>query len=135
MRLVDELPDSFAQGLEGRFLDFLLIAAGFKVTAREKPDQIRQPPTIELGSERYPQHVRVAGVVEVVVLTLQPAHSFEVIGLHESLIVVLDMRVELRRDGQVAKVVNGLAQGVAIKLLVGRDLRHDEVRLAEHHAL
>ncbi|MCY1457057.1 hypothetical protein D9M71_743160 [compost metagenome] len=45
------------------------------------------------------------------------------------------MRIELRRDGPVAEVVDGLAQSVAVELLVSGDLRHDKVCLAQHHTL
>ena len=41
----------------------------------------------------------------------------------------------IRRDADQGDGRERLAQGVAVELFVSGDLRHDEIRLAEHHAL
>ncbi|MCY1382236.1 hypothetical protein D9M69_702370 [compost metagenome] len=57
MRFVDELLHPLAQSLEGRLLDFFLIAAGLEVAPREQADQIRQASTIEASGKGHAQHV------------------------------------------------------------------------------
>ena len=85
----------------------------------------------ELRRERHAQHVGVGRVVDVVVDVLQPAHLRQELGGGEGLVALLDARQELRRDGEVAEVVDRLAQQVAAVGLVGGDLRHREVGLRE----
>ena len=45
--------------------------------------------------------------------------------------MLFDLSVEIRRDSEMTKVVDGLSQGVSAVSFVAGDLRHREIGLAE----
>ena len=131
MGLVDEGEDALLEPAERLLGDGLLELLGLEVAAREQRHQVLELAAPELRRERHAQHVGVGRVVDVVVDVLEPAHLRQELGGGEGLVALLDARQELRRHGEVAEVVDGLAQQVAAVGLVDGDLRHGEVGLRE----
>ena len=129
--LLMKAQDALLQPRERLLGDGVLVLLGLEVAAREQRDEVLQLAAPELRGERHAQHVGVGRVVDVVVDVLQPAHLRQELGGGEGLVALLDARQELRRHGEVAEVVDRLAQQVAAVGLVGGDLRHGEVGLGE----
>ena len=113
MRFVDEIQHARFQSGEGRFGDGFLKLLGLEITSRQQGDQVFEFAALELRGERNAEHVGVFWVVDVVGLVSQPRHCLKKFRGSKGVVVLLDLAVEVRRDGEMAEVINGLAQGVA----------------------
>ena len=129
MGLIDKAQDALLELGEGGFGDGIFILSGLEVAAREERDEVRQLAAAELSGEGHPQHVRIGGVVDVIVDLLEPAHLREELGGGEGFVALLDAPHEVRCNGEMAEIVDGLAQHVAAVGLVGGDLRHGKIGL------
>ena len=79
--------------------------------------------------ERDAQDVVVIGVVDVILVVLEPFALACVLRYHELCIVLADRGPELGLYGQMAIIVDGLAQQIAAMHLICSDFRHREVGL------
>jgi hypothetical protein len=99
--------------------DSSAMASSYCLVSKLRPGQQRhqvlQLAAAKLRGEGDAQHVGVGGVVEVVVDVLEPAHLRQNSDARRPCRPSRSGTVELRRDGQVAEVVDGLAQQVAAK--------------------
>ncbi len=129
VRLVDKAQDALLQFGERRFCDNVLILPGLEIAPREQSYKVGQFPPPEFGSERNPQHIGVCWVVDIIVYILEPAHLGEELRGCKGFVALLDAAQEVGGDGQMAEIVDRLAQHVAAVGLVGGDLRHGKIGL------
>ena len=91
------------------------------MTAGEQGDEVVEAPAPEFRSEGHAKHVGVGGIVQILLLMLQPFHGPKIPGARE-LAVARQLGISFRRDREMAEVVDALTELMAVLLLIRRHL-------------
>ena len=108
-----KLQDRRLEPAERLFGYDLLELAGLKVPAGKQGHQVVEASASELRSEGHPKHVGVGGIVQVLLLMLQPFHGLKIFRAGK-LAVARQIGIRFRRDGEMAEVVDALTELVAV---------------------
>ena len=132
--LVHEAQDRRREPAERLLGDDLLELAGLEVPAGEQGHQVAEASAPELRSEGHPKHVGVGGIVQILLLVLQPFHGLKISRV-DKFAVARQIGIRFWRDGEMAEVVDALAELVAVIPFVRSHLRHGEVGRIQRNTL
>ena len=131
MGLVDEGVNAVLELCERLLRNGLLVLLGLEIAPREQGHEVLQFPASEFRGEGDAQHVGVGRIVDVVIDVGDPLHLVEEFGFDEGLVALLDFGKKFWGHGEMAEIVDGLAQHVAAVGLVHRDFGHGEIGLGQ----
>ena len=85
--------------------------------------------------KRHAQHIFVGRIVYIRIVVFEPRHFLAELRIHKFFIACFERMIKARLRGEMAKIIYRFAQHIAAEFLVGSDLGHSKVRLAQRSPL